>query len=1016
MTSPVQTSPVQAVGTGNRDRTRASKGSSPHGVAAHSAAPPPAPRWSVRNWPLRAKLVVLLVVPLTVVSVLAAQRIADRIGGAAELDAFTARVDVGRQASLTVDELQRERALAAGFVGDGRSGDPAALLQQFTATDAQIVRLREDVSVELGGGVGAAAAVAAARLNGLSALRNSVQGGSYPDADVVATYSAVIATVADLSSTGLAAAVPGDEGGALQRAAAAADAVTATKEQISRQHATLLPALVAQVAPTPRQLELLRASDSQFVAALNGFLSAAGPVGANLYSDSVTGAAVDDRERIRQTAVLVGATGQPIGVPADRWDAVAIENVELIGGVESTLVTALRAESAALAGAARTAAIRDGLVVALLIVLAVLLLLLVARSLARPLRRLQAAAFDVAEYQLPAAIERMRAVDGEEPSLLVVPIGVDTREEIGQVARAFDAVHAQAVRLAAQQALLRNNVNDIFVNLSRRSQALVGRQLRLIDDLEKTEQDPDDLDNLFQLDHLATRMRRNNENLLVLAGAAELRPRRKIPISAQDVLRASVSEVEEYRRIFVGRAPDVSVAGPVVNDLVHLVAELLDNATNFSPPESPVQLGATSGEGGRLVLDIQDVGVGIEAGELATINANLGSPPVIDVSVSRRMGLFVVARLAARHNISVALRPAPSGPGLLATVEVPAVYLQTSGAANETTSAMSESSATPRQVVSVVPHRPVSSTPPHVPAPRQQRHSIAIPSQPRWPARPPRPTVEPQPAVAAPPATPPQPDQSVPVPVDAAGPPVHRQADEAPPAPDPLSSQWDGWEPTELEEQYLPIYGEMRSAWFRQRRFAPVLGEWPRSGDNADAPRDSSMRGPASSPNRPAPEPWIEEQTSPQASQPGDVARRTGAPSANSAPDPAVGHRDSPDDVAYNISDAAPPRGVRRFDAEDVVAPAEVSEWGAADAGWLAARSAAQEPTDDTTTAGLPKRRPRARLVPGSVGEPDAVPQTRRSPETVRGRLTGYQQGLRQGREARAGEAEHDQQPRGGAD
>ena len=246
---------------------------------------------------------------------------------------------------------------------------------------------------------------------------------------------------------------------------------------------------------------------------------------------------------------------------------------------------------------------------------------------------------------------------------------MDSTDEIGEVARAFDQVHREAVRLAANEAALRGNVNAMFVNLSRRSQTLVERQIRLIDDLEQGEQDSERLANLFQMDHLATRMRRNSENLLVLAGH-ELSRRRAEPVALVNVLRAAVSEIEQYERVIPNIQPGISVRGQAVNDVVHLLSELAENATTFSPAETLVNVSGHLLNSGGALLDITDQGVGMDAEEMAHANWRLDNPPVVDVAVSRRMGLFVVARLAARHGIQVRLRPASHG-GLTALVWLP---------------------------------------------------------------------------------------------------------------------------------------------------------------------------------------------------------------------------------------------------------------------------------------------------------------------------------------------------------
>ena len=325
-----------------------------------------------------------------------------------------------------------------------------------------------------------------------------------------------------------------------------------------------------------------------------------------------------------------------------------------------------------------SAAVRDLVIIAVALLLCVALLIVVARSILKPLRVLRASAFDVADRRLPAVIEQLRTTEGRTRNVKIEPVPVYSREDVGQVARAFDAVHSEAVRLASEQAALRANVNDMFINLSRRTQGLVERQLRLIDDLELGEQDSDRLGALFRLDHLATRMRRNGENLLVLAGA-ELRQRSGEPVPIVDVLRAAVSEIEDYQRVLVQPLPRAMVSGLAVNDIVHLVAEILDNATAYSDPETPVELSAEFGDEGGLLVEIRDAGTGLRRPQLIDINQRLAVPSAIDVSVSRHMGLFVVGRLANRHGISVQLA-SPDASGITVTVGIPKELITTEAA------------------------------------------------------------------------------------------------------------------------------------------------------------------------------------------------------------------------------------------------------------------------------------------------------------------------------------------------
>ncbi|MEV6489820.1 sensor histidine kinase, partial [Actinoplanes sp. NPDC051633] len=323
-----------------------------------------------------------------------------------------------------------------------------------------------------------------------------------------------------------------------------------------------------------------------------------------------------------------------------------------------------------------------------MLLLAILFAWLVARSMARSLRELRQGALSVAQFGLPHAVNRLR-----DPSLsssltpaqvadqVAEPLPVRSRDEFGQVTEAFNAVHLEAVRTAAEQAALRASVATMFVNLARRSQILVDRLIGHLDRLERGEEDPDRLAELFQLDHLATRMRRNDENLLVLAGADSTRVQRE-PAALIDVLRAAQSEVEHYTRIEFGMVDrDIEVAAHAVNDMVHLVAELFDNATAFSPPNSTVLVEARRlGEGA--ILSVEDRGIGISHEQLRDLNDRLANPPMVDVAVSRMMGLVVVARLANRHGVKVELRPAGSERGTVAEVGLPiSVLIGSSGVA-----------------------------------------------------------------------------------------------------------------------------------------------------------------------------------------------------------------------------------------------------------------------------------------------------------------------------------------------
>ncbi|HEX2375642.1 MAG TPA: ATP-binding protein, partial [Actinomycetota bacterium] len=230
------------------------------------------------------------------------------------------------------------------------------------------------------------------------------------------------------------------------------------------------------------------------------------------------------------------------------------------------------------------------------------------------------------------------------------------------------SVHRVAIQVATEQAALRKSIGDMFLNLARRSQSLIDRQLELIDDLERTEADPDALENLFRLDHLATRMRRNAEDLIVLSGAEPAR-RWSQPVPLVDVVRAALAEVEDYNRVELLPIDDIGVAGQAVSDVVHLLAELIENATSFSPPGTKVQVAGQQVSNGY-VLEIEDRGLGMSDDELVEANERLANPPMVDFALSRMLGLYVVARLAQRYNIKVQLRHSWYG-GITALVLLP---------------------------------------------------------------------------------------------------------------------------------------------------------------------------------------------------------------------------------------------------------------------------------------------------------------------------------------------------------
>jgi len=303
----------------------------------------------------------------------------------------------------------------------------------------------------------------------------------------------------------------------------------------------------------------------------------------------------------------------------------------------------------------------------------------VARAVTVPLKKLTTAAYTLSTDKLPALVERLRNPDEASAPLseTLTAIDINSKDEIGQLADAFNSIQHVTVEVAEEQgALLRKGIGDIFINLARRNQTLLDRQIEFIDQLEANEEDPDQLDNLFKLDHLATRMRRNAESLLVLAGAEPPR-RRGRPVALADVVRVAIGEVEDFARISLLALDEVTVGGNVAVDLAHLLSELMENATHFSPPDTTVEIVGHRSETGY-TLSVSDQGIGMSADQLSEANNQLARPPLVGLALSRSLGFIVIGRLASRFGVTVKLTASPSG-GVTALVSLPGELVSIDG-------------------------------------------------------------------------------------------------------------------------------------------------------------------------------------------------------------------------------------------------------------------------------------------------------------------------------------------------
>jgi signal transduction histidine kinase len=615
----------------------------------------------VADWPLRTKLAMVLLTPTVVAVVLGATQVGAELNLAGRAAALSGRVAVLDRATAVAHGLQRERELAV-VPGSARSDLDAARSQ----VDGTIAAL--DAELAANPDVAGAADVAAARrqLASLDATRQAADAAGTGRLTVLDDYSTIIGPL-------LAVGVTERDDAGDPSISATADAVTDVGKAIEQVQIekTVLAAATAGYAVSADGFARVRVAGALADDALDELGRTLSPDRQAGYPDANALARLG---QLRDGAVARGEAGRSPGLSTSAWQQAAQPVIDQLTAFEGSLSASLRTAVDGLGVSSRTGSLRDAALIIGALLLGVVVALYFAATMIRPLWTLRRRALEIAERDLPGVIDRLAHDAPDADDLLPAPVEVTTTEEIGQVARAFDEVHAAAVRLAAEQAALRHSVNEIFVNLSRRTQSLVQSQLKMIDDMEAEELDPDQLDRLFKLDHLATRMRRNSENLLVLAGAT-LRRASSQPVPLAELLRAAVSEVEQYTRITLEPAPEAVVLGSAVSDIVHLLAELLDNATSYSPPDTPVTVSCTTDDDGTLRIGVADEGVGLPPAELATFNRQLSDHASIEAAASRRMGLFVVSRLAARRRITVRLRP-NVGAGTVAEVELPADLLR----------------------------------------------------------------------------------------------------------------------------------------------------------------------------------------------------------------------------------------------------------------------------------------------------------------------------------------------------
>lgn len=658
----------------------ADEGADEHVGTAPEPAPRRAGRWRTRPRTVRAKVVCLLMVP--VVSLLALWAYAT-VSTAQDVSRLrqSQHVDAVLRAPVAaaVAALQAERAAAVRYASDPQAGQGGGLKALGARTDRAVAALRlgDEHTVadsgELPADVARRLAAFVTGAERLRTLRTAVLDGRADWGEAYGQYTTTIATAFGVG--GALAGIQSDDVGADARVLlefarageglAQEDALLTGARQAGRLDGEQLRLFAAAVGTR-------RSFTETAVADLPGAQHAAWL----RLADSSAYRAVTAAEG----RVLASRPGARTAEAApDTWEAAHARVQDGMRSIEADTGRAVAGRADPFARGVLTPAGAAVLFGLLAVAASLVISVRIGRGIVVELVSLRNDALEIARRKLPEAMRRLRA--GEEIDIRAeAPPGPPAQDETGQVAEALATVHRAALSAAVERAELASGISGVFVNLARRSQILVHRQLSLLDSMERRSEDPNELGDLFQLDHLTTRMRRHAESLIILSGAAPGRAWR-MPVSLTNVVRAAVSEIEDYARVEVRRLPETSVVGAAVADLTHLLAELIENAAQFSPPHTRVRI---TGEpvGNGYAVEIEDRGLGMGKDTRDEANRRIEQSEALDLFDSDRLGLFVVSRLAARQGVKVHLRPSPYG-GTTAVVLLPTGLLH-SGPADGT--------------------------------------------------------------------------------------------------------------------------------------------------------------------------------------------------------------------------------------------------------------------------------------------------------------------------------------------
>jgi signal transduction histidine kinase len=624
----------------------------------------------LQNWPIRRKLVVILVIPVLALALVSAFQVRGNLANVTRSQRVQALAGFSIKVGDLITALQNERIASSTLVGSGYRTGAANVTASRKPVDMTLASYRDRLARLPAGSrtnLGAALATVTTQLALLPRQRDLIDGRQAVAQSGSQYYTSAVADLLALDSQISA----GSNNADLVARAATLVSVAEAQEAVSQQQGFVAVILFLHQATSSLVSQIQTNAGAQ-QAWLTQFRNAATPAERASY-DRTMGTTDASMSALRDKIIQAVEARRTVTVDPQAWIGLSTQDLTKMRTVEQIVATDLSRRSSSIASTAKSQAWFRALLTLLVLALSLGGSLLVASPMIYRLRTLRRAALDVANNRLPALVEQLHHGATPDIGAESFPVSFRGTDEISQVAEAFSIVHKVAVETAVEQAAMRKSIGDTFLNLARRSQSLIHRQLKVIDNLERKETDPDELEELFRLDHLATRMRRHAEDLIVLSGAKPARGWRR-PVVLKNVVRGAVAEVEDYTRVKLLPVSGPPVSGHAVGDVIHLLAELIENATSFSPPHTPVHISGHEVSKGS-VIEIEDRGLGMTEDEFREINHRLSNPPPFDLGTSERLGLFVVGQLAERHNINVMLRSSPYG-GTVAIVLLPNTLLR----------------------------------------------------------------------------------------------------------------------------------------------------------------------------------------------------------------------------------------------------------------------------------------------------------------------------------------------------